>query len=65
MYKWPCTGFIDSVHVGKEASLGFAFGYRGWGSCPNILINVALVNGEAIKIEFPMREYLLRNGDAN
>ncbi len=65
VYKWPCTGFIDSVHVGKEASLGFAFGYRGWGSCPNILINVALVNGEAIKIEFPMREYLLRNGDAN
>ena len=63
VYKWPCTGFIDSVHVGKEASLGFAFGYRGWGSCPNILINVALVNGEAIKIKFPMREYLLRNGD--
>ena len=64
-YKWPCAGFIDSVHVGKEASLGYAFGYRGWGSCPNILINVSLVNGEVIPIEFAMREYLLKNGNAN
>ena len=62
-YKWPCTGFIDSIHVGKEASLGYAFGYRGWGSCPTILINVALANGETLQMDFPMRQYLLEHGD--
>lgn len=60
-YKWPCAGFIDSIHIGKEPSLGFAFGYRGWGTCPEILINVTLENEGVIKINFPIRDYLQKN----
>ncbi|MEP6468021.1 MAG: pYEATS domain-containing protein, partial [Parafilimonas sp.] len=58
VYKWPCGGFADSVHVGKEPSLGFAFGYRGWGFCPHILINVELTNNQVYEIDFALGDYL-------
>ena len=58
VYKWPCGGFADSVHVGKEPSLGFAFGYRGWGFCPHILINVELTNNQVYQIDFDLGDYL-------
>jgi hypothetical protein len=58
-YKWPCKeGFIDSVHIGTQPSLGFAFGYRGWGYCPIILIKVILKNGEQVPIRFELGKYL-------
>ena len=58
VYTWPCTGYVDKVHIGKEPSLGFAFGYRGWGYCPEISIDIELVNGKDIKINFPLGDYL-------
>jgi hypothetical protein len=58
VYKWPCSGFSDSMHVGKEPSLGFAFGYRGWGYCPHILIDVVHTDGTVYKINFALGEYL-------
>ena len=61
MYKWPCSGFVDNIHIGKEASVGFAFGYRGWDHCPQILIQVKLVNGEIINIDFDLEGYLQNN----
>ena len=60
-YRWPCKGFIDSIHIGKEPSLGFAFGYRGRGTCPEILINVIFTSGKEIKINYPIRNYLRNN----
>ena len=64
MYKWPCSGFVDNIHIGKEASVGFAFGYRGYGHCPQILIQVKLVNGEVININFDLESYLQNNKTA-
>ena len=64
MYKWPCSGFVDNIHIGKEASVGFAFGYRGWDHCPQILIQVKLVNGEIINIDFDLEGYLQNNKTA-
>jgi GTPase SAR1 family protein len=58
VYKWPCGGFADSVHVSKEPSLGFAFGYRGWGFCPHILINVELTGNQVYEIDFALGDYL-------
>ncbi|MEO5998265.1 MAG: ATP-binding protein [Chitinophagaceae bacterium] len=58
VYKWTCSGFADSVHIGREPSLGFAFGYRGWGYCPQILIDVELSNGKVYKIDFDLGGYL-------
>ena len=58
VYKWPCRGFADSVHIGREPSLGFAFGYRGWGYCPQMLIDVELTNGKVYKIDFNLGGYL-------
>ena len=60
-----CKGFIDLLRLSREPSSGFAIGYLGWGFCPAIKIKVRLVNGEEINIDFPMGEYLLRNGDQN
>jgi GTPase SAR1 family protein len=57
-YKWTCKGFVDSVHIGSKPSLGFAFGYRGWGYCPIILIKVLLKNGENVPIRFELGKYL-------
>jgi hypothetical protein len=57
-YTWPCSGFSDKVHVGKEPSLGFAFGYRGWGYCPHILITVEHSDGTEYEINFALEEYL-------
>jgi len=58
VYTWPCSGFSDKVHIGKEPSMGFAFGYRGWGYCPHILINVEYTNGSNYNIDFAVGEYL-------
>jgi hypothetical protein len=61
LYTWPCKGFADTEHIGTEPSLGFAFGYMGWGTCPQILIDVKLTNGEIIHYNFPLIEYLENN----
>lgn len=63
VYKWPCRGFLDSTHIGKEPSLGFAFGYRGWGTCPRILINVEHTDGTVYQIDFALIDYLNKNPD--
>ena len=60
-----CKGFVDLFRLSREPSSGFAIGYLGYGFCPDIKIKVRLVNGEEINIDFPMGEYLLRNGDQN
>ncbi len=57
-YTWLCSGFIDKVHIGKEPSLGFAFGYRGWGVCPQIAIKVKLKDGKDIDVSFPIMQQL-------
>ena len=63
VYTWPCSGFSDKVHIGKEPSMGFAFGYRGWGYCPYILINVEYTNGTVYEINFALGDYLNNHND--
>lgn len=58
IYTWPCSGFSDKVHIGKEPSMGFAFGYRGWGYCPHILIDVEHTDGTVYNMNFALGEYL-------
>ena len=58
VYTWPCKGYVDNIHVGKEPSLGFAFGYRGWGYCPDILIDVFLTDGRKIEMDFALGDFL-------
>ena len=57
-YAWPCKKrFIDSVHIGRQPTLGYAFGYRGWGYCPKIDIKVILNEGEPLNISFDIDKY--------
>jgi hypothetical protein len=65
-YRWPCKGFVDSIHIGKEPSLGFAFGYRGWGYCPTIMIKVipnSKYSRDTIDIPFNLKAYLEKTGN--
>ncbi len=57
-YRWPCKGFMDSLYLGKEPTLGFGFGYRGWGFCPTIDVKVRLQDGKTIEFPFKVQEYL-------
>ena len=63
IYTWPCSGFSDKMHIGKEPSMGFAFGYRGWGYCPYIVIDVVHTDGTVYKINFALGEYLENHPD--
>ena len=53
-----CPGFIDRDRISREPSSGYAMGYIGWGACPHVLIDVNLTNGQVIKIDFKMIDYL-------
>jgi hypothetical protein len=62
VYNWPLDGFRfarGDRMVSRQASTGFAFGYRGINRIPNtVRININLLGGKSIYKNFKIRDYL-------